>query len=337
MRLLTFFITMLFGFMLFTNQAFAQSVNPDFKDFKPFKMAFIPDVHLSFNQKDDWILYNESLVILQDVIKTLNNEPDLNFVVFGGNLIHNKDQQLYDLPTFSETATELKVPYLVIPGDRDVDLIESLSKHDFCTEFLKNGFENNNKTYWAIEPVPNVVLIGLDTTVLNSTEGVLTPVELEWLDNTLSSNKDKFTIIVMHHGALPACDQDLKAPWNKLILNNSSDFLGIIKKYPQVKVVLSGHHHLNSTKISNNTLFIQTPSIAAYPNQFKMLTFYPDRVEIKNEQISYKQLVKKAKQAIINTDYAHQYNLQKPKEILKLQEGDKYSQDRTFYYNSPLK
>ena len=333
---LTFLLVILLGLIVFSDKAHAQSLSPCYKSFKPFKMAFIPDIHLSFNQQDSWILYNESLVLLQDTLKTLNKEPDLNLVIFGGNLIENKDHQLNDLAIFSDAVTDLNTPYYVIPGDRDVDVTGSLTKQDFCSEFRRNGFAEKDKTYWMEEPQENLLLIGLDTTIQNKSEGIIPPDELLWLDNILNTNKNKFTIILMHHPAFPACNQDLKNPWNTFTLQNSNDFLDIIKKYPQVKVVLSAHHHLNWTKNINNILFIQAPSIVAYPNQFKILTVYPDRVEVKNKSISYKQLVKKAKQSLINADYAREYNPKNPKDILKLQKGDQYSQKDIYYYFEPL-
>ena len=74
-----------------------------YKEFKPFKMVFLPDIHLSFKSKDSRILYRESLVILQDVIKNLNLTKNPDFTVFGGNLTNNDDGEFSDMPMFLDT------------------------------------------------------------------------------------------------------------------------------------------------------------------------------------------------------------------------------------------
>jgi 3',5'-cyclic AMP phosphodiesterase CpdA len=210
--------------------------------FKPFKMVFLPDTHVSFKDQDDWILYKESFVIFQDIIKSIKTIPDLDFVVFGGDLTDNDDNTLSDLPLFLDSIEDVNFKYYSILGDRDASLSEGITKQDFCAEFRRNGFGNPNLTYWAEQPSDNTLLIGLDTAVENKFEGKLPPEELLWLDNTLKTNPDKFTVIVMHHPAFQTTASD-KTVWKKYILENSDEFLSVINKYPQVKLILSGHHH----------------------------------------------------------------------------------------------
>ncbi|MFH0703018.1 MAG: metallophosphoesterase [bacterium] len=320
-------------FLLLILSIFSGDVHSENYGFKTFKIAFMPDIHLSFDKKDDWILYNESLIIFQDTVKILNKTPDINFAVFGGDLTDNKNKTLDDLPIFLDIAAELKYPYYVIFGDRDADLSNDYSKQDFIAEFRRNGFKNNDKTYWIDEPIENVLLIGLDTAIENRFSGLISQEQLSWLEDIIKNNQNKFIIILMHHSPLPSCSQDTEHPWKNFTLSNSEDFLNIIKKYPQPKLILSGHYHINFTKKINNNLFISTPSIVSYPNEFKILTIktLSDKIEInvENKQINFKQIVKKAKKTILNTDYAKQY--ESSKKLLKFQEGDKFSRMKKYY------
>ena len=68
------------GLGVFKNQVFAFWGKKELKSTPLFKMAFVPDLHFSFEQKDDWILYNESFVILVDTINQLNKIKDLDFI-----------------------------------------------------------------------------------------------------------------------------------------------------------------------------------------------------------------------------------------------------------------
>jgi len=302
-----------------------------YQSFKPFKMVFMPDTHVSFKETDDWILYKESFVIFQDVIKSIKTIPELDFVVFGGDLTENDDKTLSDLPLFLDSIEDIGVKYFAILGDRDADLNDSYTKQDFCAEFRRHGFENPELTYWSEQISEKALLIGLDTSINNEFEGKLPPEELLWLENTLKANHDKFTVIVMHHPALQITDSD-KTVWKKFVLQNSDEFLNIINKYPQVKLILSGHHHNYAVKNLNDKLFISLSSVVTYPNSYKILKIYPDRVEVENENISYKQIIKKAKNILVKTDYAKEFDSKNPKKVLNFQEGDKISKKRVFYF-----
>jgi len=296
---------------------------------KPVRFAFVPDAHLAFKKQSDWILYNESLVIFQDVINTINSYPNLDFLVFGGDTIQNDDKELADLDTFIDITVDIKIPYYIIFGDRESDLKSTCPRSEFTGWFRKNGFSDPEKTYWAVNIDDNTLLIGLDTTIPNEFRGEISKEQLEWLKEVLENNKNKQTIIVMHHPAIVNCT---KPHTNRdFILSNSNQFLGLLSANPQVKLVLSGHHHINSVTKVNNTIFITSPSIVTYPNSFKILELYPDRVVVEDKQISFKQIVKKAKKDIIKTDYARQYDYQDPQSVLQLQEGNKFSRQKVYY------
>ncbi len=341
-------VILILASFLFSLKATSNQLNSSYKNFEPFKMIFLPDTHISFkenseqktaldysfksDEKGEWILYNESFVIFQDVIKTIKTLSNLGFIVFGGDLINNDDNSLSDLSLFIDSIDNFSHKYFTILGDREADLKDGYTKQDFCTEFRRNGFSNPDITYWAEQYSDNILLVGLDTSIENKFEGNLSEEQLLWFDNTLKSNPDKFTVIFMHHPAIETALSD-KNVWKKFVLQNSKEFLKIINKYPQVKLILSGHHHNYGVKNLNGKLFISLPSIATYPNQYKILTIYPDKVEVENKNISFKQIIKKAKNILVKTDYAKEYDIKNPKNVIKFQEGDKIKKTKVFYYS----
>ncbi len=302
-----------------------------YNEFKPFKMVFLPDIHLSFEEKQDKILFLESMVIFQDVVKNLNKTTSPDFVVFGGNLTHNSDGQLTDMPMFLDIASGLKAEYYAIFGDREADLDKDMTKEIFAGEFDGFDYENQKQTFWSAEPVNGVLLIGMDSTVMNKKSGYVNIHQLFWLDNVLKNNRDKFTIIAIHHPPVSTTDID-KTKWKDYTLEKPDLFLELINLYPQVKIVLSGHHFNNSIKNINEKLFINCPSIVVYPNIYKVLEIYPDRVEIKNKKISFKQIIDKAKKNMLNSTYAKEFCPKKPEKVLKFQAGDKFSRKKEYYF-----
>jgi len=317
-------------FLLISVQVYAQ------ESFKPFKMVFLPDTHVSFKNEDDWILYKESFVIFQDVIKNLKTVPDLSYVIFGGDLADNTDNTLEDLSLFLDTLDDINFDYYAILGDREADLKADFSKQHFCSEFRQNGFNNPNITYWAQQPSDKLLFIGLDTSIENEFKGKIPQEELNWLDYILKSNPDKFTVIFMHHPAVATTQAD-NTVWKNFILENSDEFINLINKYPQVKLVFSGHHHNYSVKNLNNKLYVSMPSIATYPDSYKIIKVYSDKIEIENQDISFKQIIKKSKNLLIKTQYAQQYNEKKPQKVIDYQKGAEYGKRKVYYYGSMIK
>ena len=303
---------------------FAQDAQTTGYVFKPFKFAFVPDTHLSFEKNDGWILTNESLVILQDTVDHLGNLPDLKFAVFGGDLVDKKENRLSDMELLVDIFSELKHPYYVIFGDTDADTDENYTQTDFTAEFKFNGFRNIYQSYWKEQLEENILLIGLDSSQSGSFNGYLPDEQLEWLKSVLEENKDKFTVIFIHHPPIQEFDE-------KYRLKNSLAFQELVKHYPQVKIVLSGHAHRNFTRNIDGTLYIVSPSIVTYPNKYKILTVYPDKVSVENKQISFKQIIKKGKKLLPATDFARETNLSK-KELYKMLNGDEFSNKKEYYF-----
>jgi 3',5'-cyclic AMP phosphodiesterase CpdA len=297
---------------------------------KPLKFAFVPDLHLSFEHKNDWIMKNESMVIFQEVLSFLNSMQNLDFVVFGGDIINNDDGKFSDLAFFIDSTSELKHRYYTIFGDREADLKEGFDKIDFTSEFRKNGFLDKNRPYWAAV-YDDKLLIGLDTSILNGFGGEIPPEQMEWLKNILENNKNRFTIIFMHHPAV--INRKKLHPNKEFLLSNSAEFLKLVKNNPQVKLVLSGHHHIKSVAKINGTLFVTSPSVVTYPNYFEVLTIFPDRVEFRDQKIPYRQLVKKGKKSLVNSDYAKQYDNKKPSDIFAFQEGSKEDKSKVYKFD----
>ncbi len=299
---------------------------------KKFKMVFLPDIHFSTeNKKDGWVLYNESFVIFQDVISDLNKIKDLDFIVLGGDLLENKNKNLESMPTFLDSLQFLQAPYNVILGDRDVDLEKKMGKFDFTREFKRHGLKNN--TYWQAEPVKGFLLVGLDTSVANSKYGEIQFEQLLWLNNVLDDNKDKFIIILMHHPAIKIHYKTKSHPDKSFMLANAMRFRALIANYPQVKMVISGHHHVSYAEKRGNILYMSMPSIVTYPNEYKVLNIdsKSNRIDVETKKIRFKQLIKKAKNDLINSKYAIKYNPRNPKKILDFQKGEKFSRKKRYY------
>jgi hypothetical protein len=249
----------------------------------------------------------------------------MNFIVFGGDIINNSDAKYSELPAFLDLTETVNVPYYLLLGDNEAKNNDEVSKSDITSEFKRNIFTEPNKTYWQHEPVENVLLIGLDSSQLNTTQGNIDKEQLCWLENILNNNPNKFTIILMHHLAKSLPSDVDKTFYKDFSIANEEEFNNIIVKYPQVKLVVNGSRYVNSVRKINNAFYISVPSIAVYPNYYDEIEVTPDKFIINHKKISYKQIVKLAKNNLINSELAKNYNAKKTHEIIKLNDGDEYS------------
>ncbi|MBS1997785.1 MAG: metallophosphoesterase, partial [Cyanobacteria bacterium SZAS LIN-2] len=131
-------------------------------NFEPFSFAFISDVHLSTGQADTTVLLQESQLFLQDVVKQLNQHK-LDFIVFGGDQVEGpgKDDSFWNL--FIDVCQNLNAPWFFVLGEADVSGRRAVDKMDAYGPDFKGRNLTSGKPYWSTDPVPNVHLIGLDT------------------------------------------------------------------------------------------------------------------------------------------------------------------------------
>jgi 3',5'-cyclic-AMP phosphodiesterase len=296
------------------------------KAFSPFKFAFVPDLHLSSYRFNDWILLNESLLLLQDTVKTINN-LDVDFVVFGGDLIENKQQDYSDMPVLLDVIYELNKPYYVIPGEREADLKPDYDLEHFTAEFRRNGFHTPGYTYWSLNPIEGVELIGLDSTIRNQMNGRVSQEQIDWLQNCLSTRHNNFRILCVHHPLTSGSTAKGFYNSDEFRLTNSDEVRQTIDRFQNVDLALSGHRHLNHVSSSNNTHYINSPSIVTYPCEFRVIKVTPGFIQVENVSISYKQIIKKARQQLIESKYARQFPNIKPKELISLHYGTKDSRN----------
>ena len=192
--------------------------------------------------------------------------PEIDFIINGGDAIMDalaadkeKTQQQWDLFT-SILKKEISLP-----------IYHCIGNHDIWGWFIKENKPENDRQYgkvWVVETLKmknryysfskdKWHFIVLDSTQLNPAGGYIGKIDdeqLAWLQTELAAvPKEKFICIVSHIPILSICaglffdktedNGDLKIQRNLM----HSDFLilkKIFNKYPNIKVCISGHIHL---------------------------------------------------------------------------------------------
>ncbi|MFI5132356.1 MAG: metallophosphoesterase family protein [Chitinophagales bacterium] len=192
-------------------------------------------------------------------------KPKIDFIINGGDSIMDSleaDKQ--------KTKTQWDLFHSVLQKENSLPLYHCIGNHDVWGWFIKNDKPEADRLYGKVWVVETLQLpkryysftkdkwhfIVLDSTQLNPAGGYiayLDPEQLDWLKKDLAQTKDKFICFVSHIPILSICaglffdktetNGDLKIQRNLM----HTDFM-LLKKlfmqYPNIKVCLSGHIHL---------------------------------------------------------------------------------------------
>jgi 3',5'-cyclic AMP phosphodiesterase CpdA len=222
------------------------------------RFAYLTDTHL----KPDAIAeagFAKALHHAQSV------KPKVDFIINGGDSIMDSleaDKQ--------KTQTQWDLFHSVLKKENSLPIYHCIGNHDVWGWFIKNDKPEADKLYgkvWVVETLQMPKryysftkgkwhFIVLDSTQLNPAGGYiayLDPEQLNWLKNELEQTKEKFICFVSHIPILSICaglffdktetNGDLKIQRNLM----HTDFLAlkkIFREYPNIKVCLSGHIHL---------------------------------------------------------------------------------------------
>lgn len=193
-------------------------------------------------------------------------KPKVDFIINGGDSIMDAleaDKQ--------KTQIQWDLFHSILKKENSLPVYHCIGNHDIWGWFIKNDRPEADKFYgkqWVLETLQlpgrfysftkgKWHFIVLDSTQLNPEGGYiayLDPEQLTWFQQELEQTpKDKFICIVSHIPVLSICaglffdktetNGDLKIQRNLM----HTDFLSLKKvflKYPNIKVCLSGHIHL---------------------------------------------------------------------------------------------
>ncbi len=239
--------------------------------------AQISDIHISEAGDHDDLLSGRSADFLANICRDLARIESLDFVLFTGDLFDAASQTEFD--RFQRAIEPLQKPMYVIPGNHDrrpPDSESGLTLRDFARHFNPQ-FEVRLRAaelqagYWSLEVKPGIQLIGLDSIKVDDWSGVIDAAQMAWLEAELIAHSDKLIILAVHHPLHKLSPIDDLPRWHKFVCDNGADVLALLDQHPQVKVVLTGHHHLAKVDRLGDRLHLACPAVAIYPCAYRTL------------------------------------------------------------------
>ena len=238
--------------------------------------AQISDIHISALGDHHEMLSGRAADLLGGVLADLNQIEDLDFVLITGDLFDTAAQQ--EFARFQEVIRTLQKPYYIIPGNHDRRAPDSpgLTRRQFAHHF--NPQVQNRPTapeaqagYWSVTLKSAVQLIGLDSIRDRDWGGLIDAAQLAWLNQELRRHADKLVILAIHHPLHRLAPIDDHPDWRNFVCDNGPQLLALLDEHPQVKVVLTGHHHLTKADFFGRRLHLATPALSIYPCAYRRL------------------------------------------------------------------
>jgi 3',5'-cyclic AMP phosphodiesterase CpdA len=219
---------------------------------KTIKIAQVSDVDLSTQNESA----QDSQKYLEAVVKSINSQKGVDFVVFTGNNIDKSEIQ--NLQKFGKMTKKLKRPYYIVMGNKDAHKIGGITKLNYMKmvkAFNKNQSTAFNYDFALNNDIKAVFLDGVPPNVIG-THGYFSEDTMKWLKKFLANNKNKRIIIFQHHPIVPPTDDP-----HYTVLEPEQYQMMLIRN-PNILFVAAGHYDVDSVKTDENGItHISTPSL----------------------------------------------------------------------------
>ncbi len=245
--------------MLFFVQGYTNASN--------LRFVQISDVHfLNNGANTTFKMIAESPKLLDDAIEQVNVTPNVDFLMFTGDLI-DKPYEI-ELQAVLPHVKKLKYPWYFAFGNHDTCVGGYLTKSLYLNILRKN---NSNFTfttpYYSFIPKQGFKVIVLDSIIDDeiTSNGFIDKEQVAWLDAELKKSQKEVVLIFMH---VPLIEPFASSGH---MMRNADEVRKVIEKYKNPIGVFTGHYHATKVTQVNNVLYVSSPSLVSYPNAFRVI------------------------------------------------------------------
>ncbi|MBD2136336.1 metallophosphoesterase [Anabaena sp. FACHB-1237] len=256
-----------------------------------FRFAIVSDLHIALPQTiwdhpSRFHLVEVSISAFESVLEHLT-QLDLDFLLIPGDLTQHGEAENHQW--LQNRLSQLPFPSYVIPGNHDLPVLmaneQSIGFADFPKYYHKFGYDNPQQHYYSCQLSPGLRLIGLNSNTFNHKNeqiGRVDDQQLQWLENELSTirkrDKNELIFVMIHHNIVEHLPNQADHPLaNRYMLENAIDLRKILKKH-EVKLVFTGHLHVQDVACDDGIYDITTGSLVSYPHPYRVLEYSQDEV-----------------------------------------------------------
>ena len=253
-----------------------------------FRFAIVSDLHIAlphtvWNHPNRFHLVEVSIPALETVLSRLE-QLDLDFVLIPGDLTQHGEPENHRW--LSKRLQHLPFPAYVIPGNHDVPGLlsteRSIGLKDFPDYYEQCGYKNPQQLYYTCELLPGVQLVALNSNQFDAQGkqlGCLDEEQLKWLEASLEETREQLVLVMVHHNVVEHLPGQSRHPLGqRYMLNNAPQLLKILKKYG-VKLIFTGHLHVQDVAEAAGIYEITTGSLVSFPHPYRIVELQADERE----------------------------------------------------------
>lgn len=242
-------------------------------------LAHITDAHVAPHGRATAALKHRSVSVLEDIVAQAVEEG-VDAVLFGGDNIDNRGHGEDDLEAFLRIVEPLGDRWLAQFGNHEAASGRPgrLDKHAFAKAVAGRGIGPGQHDFSVA--AGEVRVIGIDTTLVGSPSGFVTPQTMRFLARELRGAEEKHVVVLGHHPIYPAWAPHSLDSWDReYLVANRADVCALLSSTPKVRAYLCGHHHASRIQRvggrgrSGGFHHILTASPIAFPHYSRWLRF----------------------------------------------------------------
>ena len=261
-----------------------------------FRFGIVSDLHIALPETIEhnphrFHLVEVSIPALEAALAHLMS-LNLDFLLLPGDL--TQDGEIINHQWLANRLAKLPFPTYVIPGNHDVPNLNAtettIALDDFSSYYHQYGYQNIQQLYYSKEVLPGVQLIALNSNNFNTEgkqRGYLDEIQLNWLQKTLETIDNKLVLVTIHHNIIEHFPRQQDHPFGqRYMLDNADTLLEILQKH-QVKLIFTGHIHVQDIARSNDIYEICTGSLVSYPHPYRVVEIDRDlQIKVKSFKIN---------------------------------------------------
>jgi 3',5'-cyclic AMP phosphodiesterase CpdA len=245
-----------------------------------YRFAVISDPHIAIPQtigdsSHRFHLVEVSIPAIEIVLKHLE-QLDLDFLLLPGDLTQDGEPENHQW--LQQRLASLPFPAYVVPGNHDVPTLlpteRSIGFDDFPLLYRQFGYRNPQQHYYTCEVVPGVQLIALNSNQFDDRgqqRGYLDEQQLAWLDRVLIEVKDRFVLVMIHHNIIEHLPGQSHHELGKRYMLSNAPILFSKLQAAGVKLIFTGHLHVQDVASNAGIYEITTGSLVSYPHPYRIL------------------------------------------------------------------
>jgi predicted phosphodiesterase len=250
-----------------------------------FRFAVVSDPHVGlphtiWDHPSRFHLVEVSIPALELILEDLEQQK-LDFLLLPGDLTQHGEKENH--AWLQKRLSQLPFPVYVVPGNHDVPNLlpdeRSIGLKDFPYYYHQLGYDNPEQLYYTCEVLPGVQLIGLNSNQFDESGkqlGHLDEQQVVWLEQVLRESKDKLVLVMVHHNVLEHLPGQSYHPLGQRYMLDNAPVLRKMLKTAGVKLIFTGHLHVQDVAWDDNIYEITTGSLVSYPHPYRILELRTD-------------------------------------------------------------